>query len=116
MPSSGFGLDNTVSCAVAVEVGLEFGCRVHATSEITWKHLAPATKSLPRQTSQLLHQHDLVVMALWVLSFLQPADPPSKLDTKCLTSMTTAFIHANAVWSSLMRHSHRAESLGGLVV
>ena len=115
----GFGLAGTLGCAarmVLCRFSERFtggGVPLLSLRGSTWLN---RQQSLLRALVLRLLQHPLVVEVRPVPGVLQPADPPSKLDSSHRSSTQRACRQAYQLWRVLLRHLHEVQHVGGLVL
>ena len=63
-----------------------------------------------------LVQHQIVVEIRLVPGALQPADPPSRLDSNFQSSLQRACSHAFRLWRVLLAHPEEVKQVGGLIL
>ena len=88
-------------------------CQLVALRASTW--LSRQQRLLRALVLRLL-QSGLVVEVRLVPGVLQPADPPSRLDSNFQSNVQRACIRAFQLWRVLLKHPREVVSVGGLVL
>ena len=88
-------------------------CQLVALRASTW--LSRQQRLLTALVLRLL-QSGLIVEVRLVPGVLQPADPPSRLDSNFQSSVQRACIRAFQLWRVLLKHPREVVPVGGLVL
>ena len=88
-------------------------CQLVALRASTW--LSRQQKLLRALVLRLL-QSGLIVEVRLVPGVLQPADPPSRLDSNFQSNVQRACFRAFQLWRVLLKHPREVVSVGGLVL
>ena len=88
-------------------------CRFLSLRASTWLN---RQQCLLRALVLHLVQHPLIVEVRPVPGVLQPADPPSRLDSNLQSSMQRACSLAYRLWRVLLAHPQEVQRVGGLIL